>query len=358
MNSKLVFTLLIFFAFISLFSQSVVEWYTSMGNFKAELREDLVPITAGNFINLSLDNFYDGLIFHRVIDGFMIQDGCPDGNGTGGPGYSIPDEFHPDLSHDGPGILSMANAGPNTGGSQYFITLSEQTRLDSIHAVFGSIIEGMNVVYAIGAVPTDTNDRPITPVNIDSIRVLTPQIQTQYPEASSVICDSLTDNFFAVFVEYDYTFSWYIDDVEQAGLVTDMVNLNFTSEGLHEVKCIVSHYSGYSREIIWAVTARDESSSENVTQLKISSIDVYPNPFNPETTISFSLVKDSHVIASIYNAKGQFVRTLVSKSLSKGNHVYKWDGTSESERPVASGTYLLKMSTETEQRFRKLVLLK
>jgi len=155
------------------FSQTVVQWYTSMGDFRAQLREDLVPMTAQNFIDLSNANFYDDLIFHRVISGFMIQDGCPDGTGYGGPGYTFDDEFHPDLRHDEPGILSMANSGPNTNGSQYFITVAPTDWLDDVHAVFGKIIDGMEVVYAISEVETDGNDKPLIDVVIDSIRVVT-----------------------------------------------------------------------------------------------------------------------------------------------------------------------------------------
>ncbi len=154
------------------YSQTVVQWYTSMGDFRAQLREDLVPMTAQNFIDLSNNEFYDDFIFHRVISGFMIQDGCPNGNGTGGPGYSFDDEFHPDLRHDEPGILSMANAGPNTNGSQYFITVAPTAWLDDVHAVFGKIIDGMEVVYAISEVETYSNDKPIIDVVIDSIRVV------------------------------------------------------------------------------------------------------------------------------------------------------------------------------------------
>jgi len=157
----------------NIYSQTVVQWYTSMGDFRAQLREDLVPMTAQNFIDLSNANFYDDLIFHRVISGFMIQDGCPYGTGYGGPGYTFDDEFHPDLRHDEPGILSMANSGPNTNGSQYFITVAPTTWLDDAHAVFGKIIDGMEVVYAISEVETDANDKPLIDVEIDSIRVVT-----------------------------------------------------------------------------------------------------------------------------------------------------------------------------------------
>lgn len=168
------------------YSQTVVQWYTSMGEFRAQLREDLVPMTAQNFIDLSNAEFYDGLIFHRVIPNFMIQDGCPNGNGTGGPGYTFDDEFHPDLRHDQPGILSMANAGPNTNGSQYFITVVPTDWLDDVHAVFGKIMDGMEVVYAISEVETDANDKPLVDVVIDSIRVVTgdPMIELTAPVSS------------------------------------------------------------------------------------------------------------------------------------------------------------------------------
>ena len=154
------------------YSQTVVQWYTSMGDFRAQLREDLVPMTAQNFIDLTNAEFYDGLIFHRVISGFMIQDGCPNGNGTGGPGYTFDDEFHPDLRHDEPGILSMANSGPNTNGSQYFITVAPTAWLDDVHSIFGKIIDGLDVVYAISEVETNSNDKPLIDVVIDSIRVV------------------------------------------------------------------------------------------------------------------------------------------------------------------------------------------
>jgi peptidyl-prolyl cis-trans isomerase A (cyclophilin A) len=146
---------------------------TTGGNFTVELFQDKAPLTAQNFIDLVKKGFYNGLVFHRVIDNFMIQGGDPDGNGTGGPGYTIKDEFSPDLKHSSEGILSMANAGPNTGGSQFFITLVPTPWLDGKHAVFGKVISGMDVVKKIGHVQTDMFDRPIKPVVINKVIIQT-----------------------------------------------------------------------------------------------------------------------------------------------------------------------------------------
>ena len=144
---------------------------TSMGSFKVELFTDLAPVTAQNFIDLSKKGFYNGVIFHRVIADFMIQGGDPTGTGMGGPGYSIPDEFGPGLIHNKPGILSMANAGPNTGGSQFFITLVPTPWLDGRHAIFGAVVEGMDVVNAIGITKTGPGDKPVVDVVIKSITI-------------------------------------------------------------------------------------------------------------------------------------------------------------------------------------------
>ena len=144
---------------------------TNLGTIKIELFEDLAPKTAGNFIDLIEKKFYDGVIFHRVIDGFMIQGGCPEGSGRGGPGYQIACEFGPGLKHDGEGILSMANAGPNTGGSQFFITLAATPWLDGRHAIFGKVVEGMDVVREIGQVETGPGDRPRQDVVMQRVTV-------------------------------------------------------------------------------------------------------------------------------------------------------------------------------------------
>lgn len=149
----------------------VARFETSQGSFSVELFEDRAPVTTKNFIDLAEKNFYDGVIFHRVINNFMIQGGDPTGTGRGGPGYTIEDEFHPTLTHDAPGMLSMANAGPNTGGSQFFVTLAATPWLDNKHAVFGKVSEGMDVVRAIGATAIGRNDKPEQDVVIERITI-------------------------------------------------------------------------------------------------------------------------------------------------------------------------------------------
>jgi peptidyl-prolyl cis-trans isomerase B (cyclophilin B) len=122
---------------------------TTRGTIKIKLFDDKTPKTVENFVKLVNKGFYNGLKFHRVIADFMVQTGCPEGTGRGGPGYRFNDEFHPELKHDGPGVLSMANAGPNTNGSQFFITHVACPHLNGKHSVFGRVLEGQDVVNAI-----------------------------------------------------------------------------------------------------------------------------------------------------------------------------------------------------------------
>lgn len=149
-----------------------IKFTTNKGVFVAEMFEDKAPLTTKNFIELVEKGFYDGIIFHRVIDGFMIQGGDPTGTGMGGPGYKIKDEFGEGLKHDDEGILSMANAGPNTGGSQFFITLAPTPWLNGHHAIFGKVVEGMDVVRLIGVVPTDFRDCPREAVTMEKVEVV------------------------------------------------------------------------------------------------------------------------------------------------------------------------------------------
>ena len=160
---------------------------TNEGTFKVKLFDQEVPNTVANFVGLAEGTkefvdpktgqktkrpFFDGLTFHRVIDGFMIQGGCPLGTGTGGPGYKFSDEFNPKLRHSKPGLLSMANSGPNTNGSQFFVTLAATPWLDNKHSIFGEVVEGMDVVKKIGSTATSKpNDRPLKPITIQSVKI-------------------------------------------------------------------------------------------------------------------------------------------------------------------------------------------
>lgn len=160
------------------------EFKTNLGNFKVRLFNEQAPNTVANFVGLATGEkeftdpesgqptkrpYYNGLVFHRIIEGFMIQGGCPEGRGTGGPGYQFEDEFHPELTHSKAGILSMANAGPNTNGSQFFITLGATPHLNNRHSVFGEVSEGMDVVSTIGSTPTGFQDRPSEDVIIEEV---------------------------------------------------------------------------------------------------------------------------------------------------------------------------------------------
>jgi len=171
--------------------------HTNRGDITVELFADRAPRTVENFLNLAEhapaadaepapdtktwedpesgevrgDSLYAGVEFHRIIEDFMLQGGDPTGTGRGGPGYEFDDEFHDDLGHDGPGILSMANSGPDTNGSQFFITLAAQPHLDGRHAVFGKVVDGMDVVEEIGSLPTDRDDRPQEEAVIERVTV-------------------------------------------------------------------------------------------------------------------------------------------------------------------------------------------
>jgi peptidyl-prolyl cis-trans isomerase A (cyclophilin A) len=170
---------------------------TTAGEIEIELFEERAPDTVENFLGLARhdpaadaqpapdtntwtdpetgevrgDSLYEDVLLHRIIEGFMIQTGDPTGTGRGGPGYEFDDEFHPDLRHDSAGIVSMANSGPDTNGSQFFITLDAQPHLDDRHAVFGEVTDGMDVVREIGGVTTDGNDKPLDPIHLESVTI-------------------------------------------------------------------------------------------------------------------------------------------------------------------------------------------
>jgi len=150
-------------------SRAVIE--TTKGTIVVELNAEQAPKTVANFVKLAREGFYDGIIFHRVIPGFMVQTGDPTGTGRGGPGYTFADEFSPQLSHDAAGVVSMANAGPNTNGSQFFITLAPTPWLDGKHSVFGRVVSGQDVVDQIAAAPRDAQDRPREEIAMSRVRI-------------------------------------------------------------------------------------------------------------------------------------------------------------------------------------------
>jgi peptidyl-prolyl cis-trans isomerase A (cyclophilin A) len=162
------------------------EFVTNEGSFTVRLFDEETPNTVANFVGLAegtkewtdprtrqkvTQPYYDGIVFHRIIDGFMIQGGDPLGQGIGGPGYEFADEFHPSLRHNKAGILSMANRGPNTNGGQFFITLAATPHLDNRHSVFGEVVEGMEVVRRIGSTPVGRQDRPVKDIVIQSVKI-------------------------------------------------------------------------------------------------------------------------------------------------------------------------------------------
>jgi len=168
-------------------AETMATLQTSLGDITITLHADRAPRTVENFIGLATgqrewtdpetgdtisgDPLYEDVLFHRVIENFMIQTGDPTGTGRGGPGYTFDDEFHDDLRHDSAGVVSMANSGPDTNGSQFFMTLSPQPQLDDRHSVFGQVTDGMDVVEQIGSVETDGNDRPVEGVYLESVSV-------------------------------------------------------------------------------------------------------------------------------------------------------------------------------------------
>lgn len=251
-------------------AQSEATFYTSMGDFKVDLTDTLTPITVDSFIARVASKFYDGIIFHRVIDGFMIQGGDPLGNGTGGPGYAIPDEFHATLSNVQK-TISMANSGPNTGGSQFFINLVNNTGLDydknpptSKHAVFGIVTTGFNIVQAIGKVATkggtgSDKDKPVTDVVMDSVRITRfPASVAQYYSATNKlnIYPNPTNNIFNIDLPGINTEVSIIDvsgkaimntSTKEARITIDMTD---NPSGIYLVRISNDNGSAYGRVIV------------------------------------------------------------------------------------------------------------
>lgn len=333
-------------------------WHTSMGSFTAEIYDELVPITANNFRDLANAGFYNNLIFHRVIDGFMIQDGCPRGNGTGGPGYTIQDEFYPGLLHNHAGVLAMARtSAPNSAGSQYYITVAPANHLNGAYAIFGDIIEGLENVLAIGAVPTAANDRPITPVNIYTLRMLDLQIGEMFPPTSETV--EVPTGESQIFVAEAYTtqaelsFQWYIDealDPESSFLL----QANFPTGGEHTVRCHVASSDSISYDATWSVQSGTQVQDAVSPALDTLDLQVSPNPFPGNLTISCELKRDQQISLEVYNLKGQKVQSLFSAFHKAGDLSVNWDGKSSDGQELPAGVYLLRLQSPTGNIYRKI----
>jgi len=343
---------------IMISAQTIVRWHTSMGNYTAELREDLVPITAYNFIDLTRSNFYDGLIFHRVVDGFVIQDGDPTGTGFGGSGTTIPLEIHPEMVHNAAGTIGMARSNdPNSASSQYYITLSPTPNLNGNYAVFGYVFDGMDVVQDIGNVDVDNNDHPIEDVFIDSIRVLTPNILLFDPPERDLEVNSGDESVFMVIAaDLPINYIWEYDGNE-IGDNTSVLQYIFNEGGDHQISCTVSGDTEYDYVKTWNIHVTGSSLEINVITNQELVLSNYPNPFNPTTTISFSMnseIKENSKLV-IYDIKGRIINKF---SILNNQSSIIWNGTDINNKPVSSGIYLYKFISGNFEKTQKMILLK
>ena len=340
-------------------------WYTTMGNFTSDLRDEIVPITANNFIDLTNAGFYDGLHFHRVVHGFVIQDGDPLGTGYGGPGYTIPDEFSPLLHHDSAGVLAMAHTSqPNSAGSQYYITLAPTPNLDGAYAVFGKVFEGLDVVLNIGNVAVDANSHPITNVNIDSLRILGLVINNVSPTADSVVAvengaepTSFVVEAYDLYTQVEY--EWFVDDVEVEGATDFILEYSFPTGGTHNVKCVTSDEQ-ISWATIWQVDVLS-ANSDNVIPQSARSINLagfYPNPFSSIFTVNYKLSKATPVNVSVYDVKGRRVYSQTVNTAKAGYNQWQWQETSDNGTKPANGIYFIELNDGSSKVTCKAVLIR
>ncbi len=354
--------IILLFSINFLWSQTVAKWFTSMGEFEVTLREDLVPITVNNFVDLTYSNFYDDLIFHRVISGFMIQDGCPLGNGYGGPGYSIPDEFHPSINYNIPYVLGMANSGPNSGGSQYFITVESYPSLNNNYSAFGHVTLGSEIVEEISEVLTTGSNgnppnKPLTDVVIDSIRIMTPQLDDYVPLEDTLYIDASVPTGFGLMCDDEnVTYSWFVDD-ELQQMTSFVISLSFTVNGWHEVKGVISNENYDLPKVWWIFITGGTEVIEEVVNLNTVLYQNIPNPFNPVTNIKFYLEGSDHVSLKVFNLKGQLVKTLADEHLTTGEHSFICNGKDNDGNQSASGIYFYVLKTRDFSERKKAILL-
>ncbi len=325
-------------------------WHTSMGSFTAELYDEIVPITADNFTLLTNNGFYNNKIFHRVVEGFVIQDGCPWGTGFGGPGWTIVDEISPLLDHNRAGMLAMAKtSAPNSAGSQYYITLAPRPTLNGNYAVFGKVIEGLENVLAIGSVPVDDNDKPLTPVTIHQLRMLDLHVSSIFPEPTEeIVCspgDYVTFMVEAYANSAELSFIWSVNDVIQAGINDMIFEPQITQFGTNSISCNVVSSDSISHSISWQVnagTSIGEAISPPMPDLLMSC---YPNPFSKNLDIEISSAKAANLELDVFNIKGQHIRKLMPGNLTGGTSVIRWDGLDTLGKACPSGIYLLRLKS-------------
>jgi cyclophilin family peptidyl-prolyl cis-trans isomerase len=362
---------LVFYGLIN--AQTLARWETSMGDFTAELCDTQAPITTENFISLARSGFYDNLIFHRVIEGFMIQDGCPLGTGYGGPGYTIEDEFDTGLLHDRAGTLAMAHTSqPNSAGSQYYITVNETPHLDNAYAVFGYVIEGLDVVLDISHVPTtgSPNDKPLEDVNIYSVRVSDFYISNKIPAEDEIeasvdenLSFAVTANITVDNTTLDYT--WFVNGEE----VTDPNYQDFyfsyspVEAGVDSIACAVAD-SNFTIVTSWNLNVSSVNNDDNIVANKVKLYQNYPNPFNIQenrssaTAISFEIRDEKKAVVEIYNIIGQKVNEIVKTDCHDGINSVIWNGTDFTGNLVQSGVYLYKLKTENISLAKKTIVIR
>lgn len=329
-------------------------WNTSLGSFTAEIYDDQTPITGNNFIDLTNSGFYNNLIFHRVIAGFVIQDGCPNGNGTGGPGYTIPLEIYPGFHHDQAGILAMARASaPNTAGSQYYFALAPQPHLDGNYAIFGKVVQGLDTVLAIGSVPTDANNRPLTPVTIDTLRMLDLSISSTTPPDTSTVYCSLNETQMFIVEAYALhsalNYTWYVDEVLQSGSGSFIFETAFNTAGTHTVRCTVSSQD-WSYDISWDIFAGNVAVDETVPPV-ITELKIAPNPSHKGFSIKLSEAQVERYKLSVYDLKGRLIRRDVEQA--KRSNEWFWDGLNAEGKRAAAGMYIINARSSKRSLWQK-----
>lgn len=326
-------------------ARSFARWQTSLGSFTAELYDEIAPITANNFIDLTNSGFYNNLIFHRVVRDFVIQDGDPTGTGSGGPGYTIPDEFSPLLHHDQAGILAMAHtSAPNSAGSQYYITLQPTPSLDGRYAVFGKVIQGLDTVLTIGNVPVGANNRPITPVNIYQLRMLDLHITNTFPEEDTLEVSPTEPVMFiieATSQTAQLSYDWFVDEVQVPDQHDFIWESTFPAAGEHLVRCQISSTDSIAYSVYWTVRTGVGNDDQMTPALSRPILKCSPNPFLDRLDLEITTKQAAELAIDIYNLKGQKVNSLDLGAKVPGTYLNSWNALDTKGNRCAAGTYLV-----------------